>query len=83
MNIFLNILESEIYGNKLGQLLATFDRSEALPKGEQIHKTMLSRQYKNISPSVTIIKQLKIHLKTELDIDFRLSDVKIVLHFLN
>ena len=83
MNIFLDILDSEYFDDKIAQILATVSTTEPFGKAELMFKSVSNRQYKKILPEINILKQLRFRFETERDIDFDLSDVKVVLHFSN
>ena len=83
MNIFLDILDSEYFDDKIDQILATVSTTEPFGKAELMFKSVSNRQYKKILPEINILKQLRFRFETERDIDFDLSDVKVVLHFSN
>ena len=83
MNIFLDILDSEYFDDKIDQILATVSTTEPFGKAELMFKSVSNRQYKKILPEINILKQLRFRFETDRDLDFDLSDVKVVLHFSN
>ena len=83
MNIFLDILDSEYFDDKIDQILATVSTTEPFGKAELMFKSVSNRQYKKILPEINVIKEVRFQVKTFQNINFDLSHLRVVIHISN